>query len=134
MVAHGAVLHYLIDDWYGATSGIGMCQYTCVERPSNLRVGAGWYNCEARIYCFDSSTESNIVNAAIIEIDDSRMKRTLTAHRFSGEQQSELKKGAESSWAADGYVVLSKSNAGDLFDARNEGEPEPSKAQDLCYG
>jgi len=91
--------------------------------------GTGWCNCEARIYRFDTLTESNIVNAAIVETDDSRMKRTLTAYRLSDEQQLEMKKEAESSWAADGYIVLSKSVAGDRSDVRIEGGPEQRTAK-----
>jgi hypothetical protein len=96
---------------------------------SDCCVGIGWYNCEARIYRFDTSTESNIVNAAIVESDDSRMKRTLTAYRFSDEQQLDMKKEAESSWAADGYIVLSGSVAGGHSDARIESEPEQRAAK-----
>jgi hypothetical protein len=86
--------------------------------------GTGWYNCEACIYRFDTSTESNIVNAAIVKTDDSRMKRTLTTWRFSDEQQVEMKKEVESSRAADGYIVLSTSVSGGCSDVRVEGEPK----------
>ena len=86
--------------------------------------GTGWYNCEARIYRFDMSTEPNIVNAAMVETDGSRVKRTLTTYRFSDEQQREMKKEAESSWAADGYIMLSETVAGDQSDARTESEPK----------
>lgn len=39
-------------------------------------------------------------------------------HRFSTEQQSEMKRDAEASWAADGYIVLS--NAGEQSVTLNE--------------
>lgn len=68
--------------------------------------GTGWYNCEARIYRFDTSTDSNIIDAAIVETDESRLKRTLTVYHFSKEQQHEMKKETETSWATDGYIVL----------------------------
>ncbi|XPS92342.1 hypothetical protein M3J09_001739 [Ascochyta lentis] len=35
VVAHGAVLHYLTDDWYGATSGIGV--YCMLQVDSGLQ-------------------------------------------------------------------------------------------------
>lgn len=75
-------------------------------------IGTGWCNCEARIYRLDTSTDFHIVDAAILEADDSRMKRTLTAYRFTGEQQLEMKNEAEASWAADGYIVLSDTKGG----------------------
>ena len=70
------------------------------------RVGTGWYNCETRIYRFDMSTDSNVVDAAIVETDESRLKRTLTLHSFSQDQQLEMKREAEASWATDGYIIL----------------------------
>lgn len=107
VVAHGAVLHYLTDDWYGATSGIGMFA-RAARRPNMLTwSGTGWYNCEAREYRFDTSTDSSIAEAAIVETDESRLKRTLKAHSFSEEEQCKMKNDAEASWAADGYITLS---------------------------
>jgi len=37
VVAHGAVLHYLTDDWYGATSGVGRLQIAPTTNDSNVR-------------------------------------------------------------------------------------------------
>ncbi|KAJ4381675.1 hypothetical protein N0V86_003039 [Didymella sp. IMI 355093] len=115
VVAHGAVLHYLTDDWYGATSGIGRQQHACLEHRTDASVGTGWYNCEARIYRFDTSTGSSIVNASIVEINNS-WKKTLTECRFSEEQQLDMKKEAEASWAADGYIMLSDTRAEDSLE------------------
>jgi len=72
-----------------------------------MYVGTGWYNCEARIYRFDMSTDLNTVDPAIVETDESRLKRTLTAYCFTREQQEEMKKEVETAWAADGYIILS---------------------------
>ncbi|KAJ4991958.1 acyl-thioesterase ii [Stagonosporopsis vannaccii] len=95
VVTHGALLHYLTDDWHGATSG----------------VGTGWYNCEARIYRFDMSTDSSIVDAAIVETEESQLKRQLTTNRFWKQELPEMKKEAEASWASDGYIALPDTNA-----------------------
>lgn len=107
VVAHGAVLHYLTDDWCGATRG----------------VGTGWDNCEARMYRFDASTDYNVVEAAIVETDESRVRREVTQCRFSGEQQEGMKRDAEASWARDGYIVLADAKAGD-GEERVEEEPK----------
>ena len=37
VVAHGAVLHYLTDDWYGATSGIGTSWFVCCSSRTHTR-------------------------------------------------------------------------------------------------
>ncbi|KAF1923144.1 phosphoglycerate mutase-like protein [Didymella exigua CBS 183.55] len=115
VVAHGAVLHYLTDDWYGATSGIG----------------TGWYNCEARIYHFDTCTDAGIVEASIVETDKSRLERTRTVHRFSKEQQEEMKSEAEASWSRDGYIVLSEGTGHHETDSEESkcGKIEGSKSK-----
>lgn len=94
-------------------------------------VGTGWYNCEVRIYRFDMSTELNIVNAAIVETDDSRMRRMPTESRFSEEQQLEMKAEAESSWATYGYIVFSDTTSGDLDGVRIKGKSERTVAKGL---
>ncbi|PSN73627.1 phosphoglycerate mutase-like protein [Corynespora cassiicola Philippines] len=50
VVTHGALLHYLTEDWYQAM------------------VGCGWSNCELRTYHFDTSTEESNANASIVEV------------------------------------------------------------------
>ncbi|KAF2130470.1 phosphoglycerate mutase-like protein [Dothidotthia symphoricarpi CBS 119687] len=90
VVAHGAVLHYLTDDWQGATSG----------------VGTGWANAESRVYQFDESSEQSVAGAMLVETDDSRAARTLTEHRLPPAAQAALKKEAEKMWVTQGFITL----------------------------
>lgn len=103
-----------------------VCVHPCADQFVLTDPGTGWYNCEARVYRFDMSTDSNIVDAAIVETDESRLKRTLTVYHFSKDQQHEMKKEAEASWAADGYIVLSemKTTAEAAVDMMKESESE----------
>lgn len=63
------------------------------------------------------STDSNVMDAAMVEADESRRKRSLTTCCFTKDQQLQMKKTAETAWAADGYIVLSGAEADAVDDA-----------------
>jgi hypothetical protein len=67
-------------------------------------------------------TDSNVINAVVMETDESRLEKTLTAYSFSKELQLEVKREAEASWTADGYIILSNKKI--LASAFHGKEPE----------
>lgn len=84
VVTHGALLHYLTDDWAGM----------------NPTAGTGWMNTEFRTYTFDPSTP---VEARLVETQESRTRRLGMEKPPSEAEQRNLKRIAVNEMERKGY-------------------------------
>lgn len=75
-------------------------------------IGTGWSNCEFRTYTFDDTSASAVERAAIVETEESILRRFPdgTHRKLTSAAQCELRSLAEKSWAADGYIVVSEAD------------------------
>ncbi|KAF2655243.1 PGAM-domain-containing protein [Lophiostoma macrostomum CBS 122681] len=106
VVTHGALLHFITEDWAGCLAGCG----------------TGWKNCELRTYNFDMSSKDAITNATILELPEPFRRRSHDLQPLSADEQLELREVAQRTWAAEGYLVIPAaillgSHAGALPDA-----------------
>lgn len=72
VVTHGAMLHYLTEDWAGSEKFSGLLPTLTAIWHSLIRPGTGWANTEYRTYTFDPASGSR---ASLVETQESITRR-----------------------------------------------------------
>jgi len=88
VVTHGGFLHFLTGDW----------------TDHSIFTGTGWWNCEYRVYAFDTSSTQKTADSALVETKESRLRRKGHEIPLTEAEQRNLADAATRNWVASGFL------------------------------